>query len=107
MARKIKEIAGDAPVICTGDFNSTVETPQIVAIKKVLTDAYEISQTPRKGVDGTNLSGGVFQGEPVNRIDFIFLSRHFKVEDYKVVSDTYGDNRYPSDHLPVTSLLTL
>lgn len=106
MARKIKEIAGDAPLICTGDFNSTVETPQIIAIKKVLSDAYDITKKPREGVENTNMSGGVFQGQPVNRIDYIFLSRHFTVEDYKVISDMYNDNRYPSDHLPVTSLLT-
>ena len=106
MARKIKEIAGDAPLICTGDFNSTAETPQIIAIKKILSDAHDITKDPREGVENTNMSGGVFQGQPVNRIDYIFLSRHFIVEDYKVLSDMYGDNRYPSDHLPVTSLLT-
>ncbi len=105
MARKIKEIAGDAPVICTGDFNSTIETPQMEAVKEILSDACDLTETPREGVENTNLGGGVFQGDAKNRIDFIFVSDHFQVEDYKVLSDRYGEGRYPSDHLPVTSLL--
>ncbi len=106
LVRKIKEIAGDYPVICTGDLNSTVETSQIVSIKELLSDAYDHSKKPREGAEGTAFPGGVFQGIPQKRIDYIFLTRHFEVEDYKVLSDVYQDNRYPSDHLPVTALLT-
>ncbi|WP_353195659.1 endonuclease/exonuclease/phosphatase family protein [Parapedobacter defluvii] len=106
LVRKVKEIAGEAPAICVGDFNSTVETSQIKAIKTLLHDAYDRSKTPPQGVENTNLGGGIFQGEPKNRIDYIFLTPHFEVENYKVISDVYNDNHYPSDHLPVTSLLT-
>lgn len=106
LVKKIKEIAGEAPVICVGDFNSTVETSQIRAVKGLLSDAYDVSRTPREGVENTNLGGGIFQGISKNRIDYIFLTPHFEVEDYKVLSDTYKGDRYPSDHLPVTSLLS-
>lgn len=106
LVQKIKEIAGEAPAICVGDFNSTAETPQIKAVKTLLHDAYDRSKTPRQGVENTNLGGGVFQGVPKNRIDYIFISSHFEVEDYKVISDIYDGVHYPSDHLPVTSLLT-
>lgn len=106
LVRKVKEIAGETPAICVGDFNSTAETPQIQAVKTLLRDAYDHSKTPRQGVENTNLGGGIFQGKPVNRIDYIFLSPHFEAEDYRVISDVYNPDRYPSDHLPVTSLLT-
>jgi len=106
LVQKIKEIAKEAPAICVGDFNSTVETPQINAVKALLHEAYDSTRTPRQGVENTNLGGGVFQGVPTNRIDYIFLTSHFEVEDYQVISDVYNDVHYPSDHLPVTSLLT-
>ena len=107
LVRKIREIAGDLPVICVGDFNSTDETPQILAVKSFLGDAYEQTLTPRKGVENTNMGGGVFRGEPTNRIDYIFVSPQIQVKDYQVLSDRYAGDRYPSDHLPVTSLLRL
>jgi len=107
LIRKIKEIAQDEPVICVGDFNSTEETAQIQAIKSFLGDAYEQTQSPREGVEHTNLGGGVFQGEPKNRIDYVFVSSQIQVTDYKVLSDQYDGGRYPSDHLPVTSLIRL
>lgn len=105
MARKIKEIAGDTPVIVTGDFNSRPETPQIAAIKKIVNDAYDVTMTAKQGAEGTGFPGGVFQGDPGGRIDYIFVSPKIRVLDYKVLSDRYNDDRYPSDHLPVTSLI--
>src|SRR5690606_12616499 len=83
LVQKIKEIAKEAPAICVGDFNSTVETPQINAVKALLHDAYDHTQTPRQGVENTNLGGGIFEGVPTNRIDYIFLTSQFEVEDYQ------------------------
>lgn len=107
VARKIKEIAGQQPVILMGDFNSTSETTQIKAIKELLSDASEVTTRPVTDVKGTAFPGGVFQGEPGARIDYIFVSPHFIVKDYKVISDMYNVNRYPSDHLPVSSKILL
>ncbi len=101
MVKKIKEIAGKSPVICTGDFNSTVETNQIKAIKEQYQDAYDVSKGGRKGVEGTNIAGGVFTGPSKGRIDYVFVSKNIQVLDYEVYSDVYDGNRYPSDHLPV------
>lgn len=107
LVEKIKAIAGEAPVIAMGDFNSTPETPQIQDLRKLLSDAYDVTVSARQGVEETAFSGGVFQGVPKVRIDYLFLSQHFTVKDYQVLSDVYGDGRYPSDHLPVTSLVEL
>lgn len=106
LAKKIKEITKGAPSIALGDFNSTDRTSQIQAVEEVLSDAFDMTKTPRQGVEGTNLGGGVFEGNGKNRIDYIFVSPQFGVEDYKVISDTYGDAKYLSDHLPVTSMLS-
>lgn len=105
LVSKIDAIAGDAPVLCMGDFNSGENTPQIKAILARLNDAYAITQTPRKGPEATAFHGGVFEGEPNWRIDFIFLSNHFSVLDYAVLTDSYNNGHYPSDHLPVVSTI--
>lgn len=106
IVRKIAEIAGDSPVICVGDFNSTSETSQIEAMKSSLLDAYDSSKNGRKGVNDTNLGGGVFHGDPKNRIDYILVSKNMSVTDYEVYSDKYNGDRYPSDHLPVSCIVS-
>lgn len=107
LVKEIKKIAGNSPVICTGDFNSTPETSQIIAVKKFLSDAYEVSKKPWDGINVTGFHGGVFKGKPVSRIDYIFVSHQFEVENYEIISDTYDGDRHPSDHLPVTALVIL
>lgn len=102
IANKISEIADDLPVICVGDFNSTEDTPQIKTIKGLLSDGFYVSKNGRKGVVNTNLGGGNFQTPPIDRIDYIFVSKNSQVRDYTVYSDQYADKRYPSDHLPVS-----
>ncbi|WP_286845614.1 endonuclease/exonuclease/phosphatase family protein [Proteiniphilum sp. UBA5310] len=103
-AKKIKEIAGDRPIIFLGDLNSQPTTSQIDSLKTVLNDVAEITQTPRKGPEKTAFRGGVFQGEPNSRIDYIFVSKDIKALDYTVYDDTYGEeDRYPSDHFPISS----
>lgn len=105
MVRKIKEIAGDAPAVCVGDFNSTSETSQILAMKASMQDAYDATETTRKGIEDTNLGGGNFLGPAKGRIDYIFVSKNVRVKDYEVYSDRYNGDRYPSDHLPLASTI--
>ncbi|MDR0901452.1 MAG: endonuclease/exonuclease/phosphatase family protein [Opitutaceae bacterium] len=101
MAEKIKKIAGGSPVICTGDFNSSPSARRLDAVHALLRDAYDVTQTPRKGPEGTSFPGGVFEGTPGSRIDYIFVSSHFDVLSYAVLTDSYNNGHYPSDHLPV------
>lgn len=108
MAAKVKEIAGDAPAIATGDYNSRPNTSQVYAILTQLKDAYDITETPPAGPADTNLGGGNFFGEPNGRIDYIFVSNHFKVLNFSTLIDSYGsEGRYPSDHLPITAKLSI
>jgi endonuclease/exonuclease/phosphatase family metal-dependent hydrolase len=100
MIRKIKEIAQDAPVILTGDFNSTPETEQIHALSAFLHDARAITVQPPYGPEGT---GNRRFSNPIvkNRIDYIFVSDAFRVNKYAVLTDYREFPYYPSDHLPV------
>ncbi|UZD23899.1 endonuclease/exonuclease/phosphatase family protein [Algoriphagus halophytocola] len=105
MVKKIKEIAGDKAVICTGDFNSTPDTEQIVGIAAILDDAYIVSQMPPYGPVGTTNSFQ-FTAPMKKRIDYVFVSKDFEVVKYAVLTDAL-DQRYPSDHLPVVASLRL
>jgi len=101
MVAKIKEIAGEEPAICTGDFNSTPETEQIKGMSAILSDAYTVSELPPYGPVGTTNSFR-FTAPMKHRIDYVFVSKHFKVCKYAVLTDA-KDQRYPSDHLPVVT----
>lgn len=99
MVKKIKEIAGNSPVICVGDFNSTPETEQIHSMQTLLNDAYNVTQAPPYGPVGT-FNAFKFDAPMKHRIDYIFVSKGIKVLKYGVLTDA-RDQRYPSDHQPV------
>lgn len=106
--RKIQEIVKDKlPIISTGDFNSTSSTPQINDILTMLEDAYDLTETPHVGPTATAFPGGVFEGEPKSRIDYIFVNKKVRVLTYSVLNDDYNNGRYPSDHFPVVCDLFL
>ncbi|KAA6300793.1 MAG: hypothetical protein EZS26_003065 [Candidatus Ordinivivax streblomastigis] len=99
MIQKIKKIAKDAPVICTGDFNSTPETEQIEAMSSFLLDSRQVTIIPPYGPTGTFNTR--FRNPVTERIDYIFVTPHFQVNKYAVLTDNDGIY-YPSDHQPVT-----
>ena len=96
MVQKIKEITNGAPVICTGDFNSTPDTEQILAMQTILNDSYNVSEMPPYGPVGT-ANGFKFDAPMDKRIDYIFVSKEFSVLKYAVLTDA-KEQRYPSDH---------
>ncbi|MCF8360450.1 MAG: endonuclease/exonuclease/phosphatase family protein [Prolixibacteraceae bacterium] len=99
MVQKINEIAGESPVICVGDFNSTPDTEQIRKMKSILNDSYEITQSPPYGPVGTFNHFNI-DSPQTERIDYVFVSNHFKVIKYGVLTDNVY-RHYPSDHFPV------
>lgn len=101
LLRKIAEISRGEPAICVGDFNSTPGTPQIREMATAMRDAYQASQTPPYGPVGT-FHGFRFDAPLQDRIDYIFVDRHFDVLSYAALSDSLH-GRYPSDHLPVVA----
>lgn len=101
MLRKIAEIARGEPAICVGDFNSTPETVQMQTMAKAMGDSRRLSKAPPYGPDGT-FNGFRFDQAPSERIDYVFVDRHFDVLKYAALSDSL-DQRYPSDHFPVVA----
>lgn len=104
LARKIQQIARDAPVICVGDFNATPGTEPIETMTSFLRDARRVSMTPPYGPIGTY---NAFQLDaPLqDRIDYIFVSANVRVLRYAVLTDSI-ERRYPSDHLPVVARIS-
>jgi endonuclease/exonuclease/phosphatase family metal-dependent hydrolase len=101
MLRKIAEIARGEPAICVGDFNSTPDTVQIRTMSKAMRDAREASKAPPYGPAGT-FNGFHVDQAPLERIDYVFVDRHFDVLKYAALSDSLAQ-RYPSDHFPVVA----
>ena len=95
MARKI---AGDSPVILLGDFNSGQDSKvhQILADKKIFTAAFELSPIKLATVGTAN--GFDPNADTQTRIDHLFLTKHFRVERYGILTDSYrSQNNMSSD----------
>ncbi len=99
MVSKMQAIAQKNPIICVGDFNSDPSTEQIKTLQGFLQDAYLYSASKPYGPVGT--FNGFDANAPLDkRIDYVFVDKHFAVEKYAALTDTY-QHLYPSDHLPV------
>lgn len=110
LLQKIKEIAGAAPVVVTGDFNAQpADEPIRIIIDQSnplhLTDSKEISATPHYGPGGT--FNGFKNKERSNQpIDYIFLKGNWKVLKHATISETW-EGRFASDHFAVFAQLAL
>jgi len=109
IAQKISEIAGDTPVILTGDFNaapSTAAYQNLVAGKHALTDALEVSQLPHYGPLGTFNGFRQPEEDDGRRIDYIFVKNGVEVHKHGILTDSWG-GQLPSDHFPVLAEVSL
>ncbi len=102
---KIHEIAGQEPVVLSGDFNSTdTSKPYLLLTDKQSTygmkDALYVSKSPHHGPLGSFSGSFTLPGVGHNRIDFIFIRNNLTVLKHAILSDSW-DGRLPSDHLPV------
>jgi endonuclease/exonuclease/phosphatase family metal-dependent hydrolase len=97
---KIREIAGKAPVILTGDFNGDHESTwyQELANSGLLKDTYRQVEYPYASNASFNSFGKQSGSKEI--IDHIFVTDHFKVRKWGVLTDTYH-GKFPSDHFPV------
>lgn len=99
MVQKMREIAGNKPVLCVGDFNSTPDTEQIQTLQTLLQDAFRITRQPPYGPVGT-FNGFRPDAPLTDRIDYVFVSQQYEVLTYATLTDALP-GRYPSDHFPV------
>ena len=104
--QKIKEIAGNEPVIFTGDLNGSHSSEPYLTIANsgLLRDSYKEVKYPYANSASHNGFGKT--NDSTNIIDHIFISKHFTASKWGVLTDTYH-GKYPSDHFPVLAEITL
>lgn len=102
---KIKEMTNGEPVILTGDFNVDQANESYILLNTsgILKDPYDLS--PVKYVNNGTFNAFNLNRKTEARIDHIFLTSHFGVKRYGILTDIYWDNdgtpRIPSDHYPI------
>lgn len=104
LLKQIEKIAGDFPVIVSGDFNATInDEPIKIILDKSdplhLTDSKEVSATPHYGPTGT-FNGFKQKEESDFPIDFIFIKNDVEVLKHATLSPTWR-GRFASDHFAV------
>ncbi|MEN9554012.1 MAG: hypothetical protein RLZZ232_298 [Planctomycetota bacterium] len=104
LRERLLKIAGEQPVILTGDFNCGETSPPYTTLLEGggLRDTWLQSATNRTAESGT-FHG--FSGKAgAERIDWILVSPAWGVRS-ATIDRTNADGRYPSDHFPVTAVL--
>ena len=98
--RRINSIAGNEPVIFVGDLNGDQQSEwyQNVEASDLFDDTYKQVQYPYAGNGSFNGFGKNITSPAI--IDHIFITKHFMVKRWGIVSDSYF-GKYPSDHFPV------
>jgi endonuclease/exonuclease/phosphatase family metal-dependent hydrolase len=97
---KIRSISGNDPVILTGDFNGDhrSEWYQSIAHSGVLKDSFREVKYPYVNNGSFQNFGRNFNTADI--IDHIFISAHFLVKRWGVLTDSYS-GKFPSDHFPI------
>lgn len=112
IVEKIDQIAGNEPVVLTGDFNTTDDREPYKIITEteregmslVLYDGFYHSENGHHGP--TSTSNGFESIRPDRRIDYIFVNDGFQVLYHGALADV-RDGHFPSDHLPVLAEIEL
>ena len=111
---KLPEIAGESPLVLTGDFNATSsetaykvlttgKTTAETVVGEPLEDARDASAAKPAGPDST--WNGFREIVPGRKIDFVFV-RGAAVHSHRVL-DPRVKGRFLSDHLPVVAAITI
>ncbi|MFH5833357.1 endonuclease/exonuclease/phosphatase family protein [Halalkalibaculum sp. DA384] len=105
----IDKIAGDDPVVLTGDFNvEPGSRPYSTLTSSSLRDAWQHSTIPAVGPDFTYSGWEVAESldNQGRRIDYVFVNDGVEVRSISALT-TFRDGRFLSDHLAVFSVLEL
>ena len=105
LLERARALAGDLPIIAGGDFNVSDEEEPYRIIVGELRDSRLLAAAPGGPVGTTR--DFPLDSRIGDRIDFIFVKPGIEVRSYRVLDDTYGRGRRPSDHLPVTVEVSL
>ena len=114
---RMKEFGKGAPIVFTGDHNCRYDDAPARAVRKVLKDGRDVSETRPSGPRNTFQGFGKYKDGPVDKdgktykdycIDYIYVSDGTRVLDFTTHDDKRpGTDLYPSDHFPVTATIVL
>lgn len=116
LCRKAKEIGGDCPMVMTGDFNSSKESPDIQHVRDMgMLHTYEIAA--HKKLQPASYHGYHDFERMLNSnripehllpaiIDYIFISEG-TCSEYEIMPPKGPDGGFLSDHCPVMAKVTL
>lgn len=110
LVSKLTELAKGKPIILTGDFNVSEDTPAYAVITQPqgqarawLIDAYRAVH-PKRSPDEASFHG--FKGTRTgSRIDFVFHSAELKATAAAIERLVSANGRFSSDHYAVTAVL--
>lgn len=92
-------IAGNAPVVLTGDLNTTPKDNPYKILTDFFLDTRSITRSKTFGPEST-FNGFTLSEIENMRIDYIFVSQGLKVNKYATLSHTWA-GKFASDHHPV------
>ena len=104
LLQQTKKIAGKKPVIITADLFALQYKPAPMVFRGKMKDSYDIA-LHKTGKVGTYHNFRILK--PIRRMDYIFLSPHFIVNEYDTIDEELQTIRPGSDHLPVVVDLTI
>ena len=87
----------DCPVILTGDMNENATAPGMKILSKHLGDSFDATTATTRAT--------IPADAPIRRIDYIFLSKHWKALSSLITHDDV--TRVASDHLPYRAIVHL
>jgi endonuclease/exonuclease/phosphatase family metal-dependent hydrolase len=106
---RVAGVAVKTPTIVTGDFNFKSDFGGYEILtggrKNYLFDTQKIAKVDSSGSNITYNRFGQFL-EKGNKIDYIFIKNNIEVDKHKIIMDTF-DGRYPSDYMPVLTVLRI
>lgn len=109
----IQSMINEGNVVLTGDFNSSKSDLAIQTITTNMFGSFHLtdSRTIAEAKDGPEWTyhgwGSLIASNECTLIDFVFVGGNIGCAKHTHLDTTYGDGRYPTDHLPVVADLTV
>lgn len=109
----IQSMINEGNVVLTGDFNSSKSDLAIQTITTNMFGSFHLtdSRTIAEAKEGPEWTyhgwGSLIASNGCTLIDFVFVGGNIDCAKHTHLDTTYGDGRYPTDHLPVVADLTV
>ena len=102
----IDSLAGNNPVIVTGDFNLEPSDAGYTTMTDKTNFRVQLSDAYTEGAPNYTDCGFRIDNKHCSRIDYLFFSPQYSKSNYTLYTDNNG-TYYPSDHCTISAVLTL